>query len=144
MEILAWHWLIWGGIWLIGELLSGTLLLLFLGGAAVLMAAVVWLIPGLGWMPQTLIFAVLITANTALWLQYWRKKNGNNADNGQPALNQRGAAMLGRTVVVTEAIVGGVGRGQLDDSTWRLLGEDAPVGAQLVVHGVDGSSLRVG
>jgi len=58
-------------------------------------------------------------------------------------LNDRAARMIGRHVVVVEAISHGEGRVRLDDGTWPAEGPEAPVGAHMVVAAVKGSTLIV-
>ncbi|OJY63649.1 MAG: hypothetical protein BGP16_01885 [Sphingobium sp. 66-54] len=58
-------------------------------------------------------------------------------------LNDRSARMIGRHVVVSEAIAHGEGRVRIDDGSWSAQGPDAPVGAHMVVVAVKGSTLIV-
>ena len=60
-----------------------------------------------------------------------------------PALNQRGHQLVGRTVLVVEAIIAGRGRVRVGDSLWIAEGADAPIGRAVVITGVAGTVLRV-
>ena len=60
-----------------------------------------------------------------------------------PKMNDRGARVVGETVVVTQAIEGGQGRVRLGDGEWLARGVDAPVGTRLRVTGHDGVVLIV-
>ena len=60
-----------------------------------------------------------------------------------PLLNQRGAQLVGRKVVVTQAIAGGSGRVRCGDTEWLAQGPDAEQGSRLTVTGSQGSVLIV-
>jgi len=61
----------------------------------------------------------------------------------QPDLNQRGAQLIGRVLVVEEAIEGGRGKVRAGDTLWPVEGPDAPVGAHVKVVGTRGTALVV-
>jgi membrane protein implicated in regulation of membrane protease activity len=58
-------------------------------------------------------------------------------------LNRRGEQYVGRLFTLQEAVVNGVGKLQVDDTTWRISGVDLPAGRKVRVAGVDGTTLRV-
>jgi inner membrane protein len=58
-------------------------------------------------------------------------------------LNDRGARLVGRQVVVAAAITGGCGRVRLGDGEWPARGPDAAVGTAMRVAGVEGATLLV-
>ena len=51
----------------------------------------------------------------------------------QPDLNRRTAQLIGRTLVVAEAIEGGRGKVRAGDTLWPVEGPDAPVGTEVKV-----------
>jgi len=53
-------------------------------------------------------------------------------------LNQRGQQYTGRVFHLDNAIVKGIGKVEVDDSTWRARGPDLPAGTHVRVTGVDG------
>ena len=61
----------------------------------------------------------------------------------QPDLNQRAAQLVGRVVVLEEAIVHGRGKARIGDTVWAVEGADAPAGAQVRVTEARGTVLRV-
>jgi len=61
----------------------------------------------------------------------------------QPFLNLRGAELVGRTFYVSEAIVNGLGRINVDDTSWRVEGPDCSVGTQVKVVESGNVRLRV-
>jgi membrane protein implicated in regulation of membrane protease activity len=60
-----------------------------------------------------------------------------------PMMNDRGARLVGETVVVTHAIDGGNGRVKQGDSEWLAKGPDAEPGTKMRVAGHDGVVLLV-
>jgi inner membrane protein len=74
------------------------------------------------------------------WSLAGRRDEGSG---GQPKLNCRAHAMVGREFTLDAPIVEGSGRVRVDDSSWRVAGPDAPAGAAVRVVGVDGATLMV-
>jgi membrane protein implicated in regulation of membrane protease activity len=58
-------------------------------------------------------------------------------------MNDRGARLIGETVVVTHAIDGGSGRVKQGDGEWLAKGPDAQPGTRMRVSGHDGTVLIV-
>ncbi len=59
-------------------------------------------------------------------------------------LNQRINQMIGIEAVLIEEISQGVGRIKVGDTTWRVKGQDAPVGTKVKVVGEEaGTTLKV-
>jgi len=72
----------------------------------------------------------------------WSKNNvADDPDSG--VLNQRGKALIGRETLLIEPIVNGVGRIQVDDTFWRVNGNDLETGKLVRVVDVDGATLKV-
>ncbi|MFP5358100.1 MAG: NfeD family protein [Gammaproteobacteria bacterium] len=140
MDILYWHWLALGFALLILEMLLPTgFVLLWVGVAAVVVGAVTWLVPGLGWAVEFTLWGGLSVASILLW----RAKRQPLAPSDQPQLNRRGESYVGRTFTLTEPLVNGIGKLRVDDSQWRISGPDAPAGSQVRVVAADGATLRV-
>ncbi len=133
--------LLWGILALVlgmAELVVPGVFLVFLAIAAALTAVVELLIPMNGAF-QLLIFSVL-SALSVSGGRLWYLARPAASD---PLLNNRAARLIGRNVVVAEAIVQGEGRVRVDDSSWPARGPDAPVGARMTIVEVDGSVLIV-
>ncbi|MGW8190873.1 NfeD family protein [Sphingomonas hankookensis] len=64
-------------------------------------------------------------------------------DSDDPLLNDRGARLIGQSVTVVEAIVGGSGRVRIGDSEWIARGPDLPAGARVRIVGVSGAVVQV-
>jgi membrane protein implicated in regulation of membrane protease activity len=135
--------ILWGVLALVlatAELLAPGVFLIWVAIAAGLTAATALLLP-LAAPFQLLAFAIFCALSVSggrLWYL------ANPADSADPKLNDLAARLVGRTVVVSEAIAGGQGRVSVDDGSWRATGPDAPPGARMAVLDVDGSTLIVG
>ena len=60
-----------------------------------------------------------------------------------PDLNRRAAQLVGRVLVVAEAIEGGRGKVCVGDTLWLVEGPDAPTGAEIRVTAAKGTVLVV-
>lgn len=139
-EINFWHWLIAGVLFGIIEVLAPGFFFLWLGAAAVLVGLLLVAWPALGWEYQVLLFALLSVASALIGRRYlWRRP----IESDQPFLNRRGQEYVGRTFTLRVPIENGVGRVNVDDSMWRVRGEDCPAGTRVVVTGIDGTVLLV-
>ena len=140
MDILYWHWWVFGLVLLVAEMLLPTgFFLIWIGAAAILVGAVAWLVPALSWEVEMVMFGVLSIASFLVW----KRVRPVNLDSDQPALNRRGQSYVGRTFTLAAPIVNGVGKLHVDDSQWRISGADAEAGTQVRVVAVDGATLKV-
>jgi hypothetical protein len=87
------------------------------------------------------LFAVFCVVSLFCWHFYARNRGQTETD--QPQLNQRNRRYLGRVLVLTEAIENGYGKVRVEDSTWKVTGNDAKIGTQVKVVEVDGSIFHV-
>jgi membrane protein implicated in regulation of membrane protease activity len=61
----------------------------------------------------------------------------------QPELNRRGAQLVGRVLIVEEAIEGGRGKVRVGDTLWSAEGPDTPAGAEVRVTAARATILLV-
>ena len=135
-----WHWWVLGIILLVIEsFVSGTLFL-WMGVAAGITGLVLLLVPDFAWQFQLLVFAVTAVASAVGWRVYQRR---NPTKTDEPTLNKRGSQYVGRTFTLAEPIVNGQGKIRVDDTTWKIEGDDLPAGAKISVTGIDGTVLKV-
>jgi membrane protein implicated in regulation of membrane protease activity len=139
-EITYWQWWVLGVIFVILEVFSPGAFFVWMGIAAGVVGAVLMIAPGISWEYQILIFAGFSVISIVLWRQY-QKKHPTKTD--QPRLNRRGEQYIDRVFTLDTPIVNGQGKIQVDDSTWKITGEDCPVGTKVVVIGVEGVVLQV-
>ncbi|MDX1424888.1 MAG: NfeD family protein [Kiloniellales bacterium] len=135
-----WHWWIAAIVLLVIETFAPGAIFLWLGMAAGAVGLALLLLPGLAWEYQFLIFALATVLSAVGWRAYAKRRP---AASDRPALNRRGAQYVGRTFTLEEAIVNGHGKIRVDDSTWKVEGEDLPAGSLIRVTGVDGTVLKV-
>lgn len=143
MDGIATSWLlIIGGLLLMGlEVLAPGVYLLWFGLAALLAGG---LAAGLdlGW--QAALAAFCGFSIGAVGLGRWLTRTAFDRDDAQPVvLNRRASALIGRTALLHEAIVDGHGAIRIDDTVWRVVGPDAPVGTPVRLVAVDGIGFTV-
>ena len=135
-QLEFWHWMTFAVVLIILEVFSPGAFFLWLGIASGVVGVVMFAYPELSWQSQFIIFAVLSVASIIIW----RLTRGffPQREPDVPNLNRRSEQYIGRICNVVEPIVNGTGKIKVDDSTWRVKGEDAPLGTQVRVTGVDG------
>lgn len=136
-----WHWLILGFVLLIAEIVVPGIFLLWWGLAAIVMAALMALIPALSLTTVGILYAILATILSVIWWKYQHSRD--KADDQQSVLNQRDHALIGAKGVVENMAANGIGRGRFGDTTWRIQGEDLQVGDRVTVKSVQGITLTV-
>jgi membrane protein implicated in regulation of membrane protease activity len=135
-----WHWLVAAVALMIAETLLPGALLLWFGAGAAATGALLWLLPDLGWQLQWVFFGV-VSAASILGARRWRVRHPEATSH--PTLNRRGMSYVGRRFTLGEPIVDGYGKLHVDDTAWRVSGEDLPAGTHVKVTGVDGTVLEV-
>lgn len=135
-----WHWWIVAVVLLLIEVMAPSTLLLWPALSAALVGLLLLLMPNLDWHSQWLIFAVATVVSAMIGRAYLRNRP---IKTDKPTLNRRGEQYLGRMLTLDTAIVNGVGRIRIDDTQWRIQGEDMPAGTRVRVNGVEGSTLLV-
>lgn len=132
-------WLAIGLVLAVAEMAIPGVFLIWMAGAALITGALAWFTP-IGVPLQIVIFAFLAIIAVFSGRRYLR---GHPVEEADPMMNRRGDRLVGETVVVTQAIVGGSGKVRLGDSEWLARGSDAAAGARLRVVGHDGVVLLV-
>jgi membrane protein implicated in regulation of membrane protease activity len=136
----AWLWLIGGVVLLIAELIAPGYFLMFIGAAAIATGLLSFALP-LGIAVQLGIFAVLAILIARIGgRRAYASRYGHSTD---PLLNNPAARMLGRIVVVTEAVDRNGGRVRVGDGEWSARGGPAAVGDRVRVVDIDGNCLKV-
>ncbi len=91
-----------------------------------------WWLVGLG--------AALLVADVLIDL-VWAHPSVSKSD--QPYLNRPAAQIVGRVLVVAEAIEGGRGKVRVGDTLWPVQGPDLPAGSEVRVVAASGTVLQV-
>lgn len=141
VDITFWHWLIIAGVMLVLELFAPGAFMLWIAIAALTSALLAFVLPDLSWQWQCLWFSVFCIASLLLWRKVARSRKETPSD--QPNLNRRTQRYVGRVFNLSEAIENGFGKIVVDDSQWRVAGDDAPQGAKVKVVSAEGVVLQV-
>lgn len=139
-QIEFWHWLIAAVVMIIIEMIIPAAYFLWMGISAFVVGLLLYAIPTMPLLIQVVIFGVLSVVTLLL---YKRHQRLNPAVKDEPSLNRRGEQYIGRSFTLDEAIVNGVGKVKVDDSTWKVMGPDMPAGMQVRVMSVDGTVFHV-
>jgi membrane protein implicated in regulation of membrane protease activity len=134
-----WTWLALGLLLAAAEIAAPGFFLIWLAAAAVITGLVAWVMP-ISLPLQVLLFAVLALALVMIARRWLKTNEITGAD---PAMNDRGARLLGDTVLVTHVIEGGSGRVKHGDTEWLAKGPDAPPGTRMRIAGHEGAVLVV-
>ena len=134
-----WSWRVAGLVLLALELVAPGGILIWMGVAGIVTGLIVLFHP-LDWPVQWLIFGVLSLASIVVWLRLSRNRT---VQSDRPYLNRRADRFTGQQATLEEPIVGGFGRLVLDDTVWRISGDDLPVGARVRITGNNGAVLQV-
>ena len=134
-----WIWLVGGLALCTLELAAPGTFLIWIGLAAMMMGALAYFVP-MAAAVQALSFAALVAGLIFLG----RRVYGSADRTSPPSPLSRAHGLIGKIFVLDAAIENGIGRIRVDDSVWRVTGQDMPNGARVRVAGVeDGSLLRV-
>ncbi|MES9969313.1 MAG: NfeD family protein [Candidatus Thiodiazotropha sp.] len=139
-QLNYWHWLILAILLMILEVFSPGAFLLWMGLAAGVVGLLLMLMPDMGWQLQILLFALLSVAAIVLVRAFLQRRP---IETDQPHLNRRGEQYIDRTFTLQEPIVNGEGKIRVDDTSWKINGEDCPTGTRVRVTGVQGVVLQV-
>ncbi len=140
-QIEFWNWWVIA-VFLIGiEVFAPGAVFLWMGVAAAIVGFALLAFPEMTWQIQLLIFAVVSVVSIYVW-RYVLRDRFKAPESGRQ-LNRRGASYVGRTFTLKEPIVDGNGLLHVDDSRWKVEGEDMPAGTTVKVTGIEGTVLKV-
>lgn len=134
-----WHWLILGLVLFGVELLFSGAYFLWIGSAAVLVAAISFVFYLTSTL-QAILFAVLSVILMATSRKFLPRRWLSMKEN---SLNQRQAQLIGLRIILDQPIQQGKAQVQIGDSKWMVHGPDMKVGETVVVTRVDGVILIV-
>lgn len=132
-------WLVAGLALCAAETIMPGAFLIWIGAAALIVGAVEFFWP-LEFTAQLLLFAALVVALVVVG----RRVYGSIDRGSPPQPLSRAEALVGKEFFLDRAIERGFGNIRVDDSVWRVTGEDMSAGAKVRVTGVEqGALLRV-
>lgn len=138
-DLGPWAWFVLGGVLLVAEIAAPGAFLLWLGIAALVTGALASLVD-LSWQGEVLTFAALAVVAVLVGRRV-TPAPGRASD--RPFLNRRAEGFIGRVFTLETPIMGGVGRVRIDDTVWRIEGQDLAAGHDVRVVAVDGVVLKV-
>lgn len=138
MDLVYWHWLVFGLVLLSVEMILPTgFVLLWMGASAIVTGVLSWFLP-LNWQIEMVLFGVLSIVSYFIYRKF---KPAVVSD--KPTLNRRGQSYVGRVFTLDSPIINGDGKLRVDDSQWRIAGPELPAGSRVKVVEADGSTLKV-
>src|SRR6185437_6109886 len=136
----AWLWLIGGVVLLIAEVIAPGFFLIFIGAAAII-TGVLAMALGLPIPVQLGAFAILAFLSARLvGRRFYATRYDYSPD---PFLNNKIGRLLGKVVVVVQAVDSHGGRVRVGDSEWSARGGPAAVGERVRIVDIDGNCLKV-
>jgi len=135
-----WYWWILAVIFLVIEMLVPGFFFLWMSASALVTGMLVWLVPSSSLDMQLFTFSLLSIITIASW-KLFAKNTLILSD--KPLLNRRGEQYVGRVFDLYEAIENGQGKIKVDDSIWKVYGEDCGIGSKVRVTAVDGTVFTV-
>jgi membrane protein implicated in regulation of membrane protease activity len=140
-QVNHWHWIAFGLLLLCGELLGTAGYMLWLGISAVIVGALLAVMP-LSWQMQWTAFASFSLVTTWLWWRYQHQKDRRSENEGD--LNQKQKQLLGQTTRLEADVQPGNCRIRMGDTTWSArTDQDIPAGTLVKVSKVDGIVLTI-
>jgi hypothetical protein len=140
LEIVFWNWWVVALILLVIELLAPGFYFLWMAASGFVTGLLLWLLPALDIKLQIFIFSVLSMASVIAWKLYG-KKHPTTTDH--PLLNKRGQQYIGRVFSLYRPIENGEGKIKVDDSIWKVHGEDCDINTKVKVIAVRGTVFDV-
>ena len=139
-----WVWGILGLILLAFEMATGTFYIFWFGIAALILAGALSIFPSINVALQLLLYSVLSLGSLAIWRRFY-KKTGTDLKIGQSEGDE-----IGRVGIIIEAVSARkngriqFAQGVMGSREWAAIAnEDIEVGADAVITGIEGNSLRV-
>jgi len=135
-----WHWWILAIVCLSIEIFAPGAVFIWFSVSAAVLGFLLLLLPDLSWQWQITLFGVLSVLSIVGWRMYRQKVPEIDA---HPALNKRGEELIGRTFTLSAPITNNYGKIHVDDTMWKVQGDDCAVGQKVKVTSLNGTVLNV-
>jgi len=140
LEIVFWNWWVLALVLLVVELLAPGFFFLWMAASAFVTGSLLLLIPAIDVKLQVSIFSILSVVFIGLWKLYGKK---HPITTDHPLLNKRGQQYIGRVFNLYKPIENGEGKIKVDDSIWKVHGEDCDINTKVKVIAVRGTVFDV-
>ena len=135
-----WYWWVLALILLAVEILAPGFFFLWMAISGFVTGALVLLLPATSIAIQIFLFSVLSIVTIIIW-KFYGKKHPITSDH--PLLNKRGDQYIGRVFSLYEPIKNGQGKIKVDDSIWKVHGEDCDINSRVKVIAIRGTVFEV-
>jgi len=140
LEVVFWNWWVLALILLVIELLAPGFFFLWMAASGFVTGLLLWLMPALDIKVQIFIFSVLSIVAITAWKLYGKKYP---ISTDHPLLNKRGQQYIGRVFSLYQPIENGEGKIKVDDSIWKVHGEDCDINTKVKVIAIRGTVFDV-
>ncbi len=140
LDFVFWYWWVIALFLLVLEILTPGYFFMWMAVSGFLTGVIVWLIPATSMNLQILIFSLLSVVAIIVW-KFYGKRHPTESD--QPLLNKRGVQYIGRVFNLFEPIKNGQGKIKVDDSIWKVHGEDCDINSRVKVVAIRGTVFEV-
>jgi membrane protein implicated in regulation of membrane protease activity len=135
-----WHWWIIAMVCLSIEIFAPGAIFIWFSASAAVMGFILLLFPDLSWQLQITLFGILSILAILAWRLYRKKVPEIDA---HPALNKRGEELIGRVFTLSAPIVNNYGKIHVDDTLWKVHGDDCDAGDKVKVTSLSGTVLNI-
>jgi membrane protein implicated in regulation of membrane protease activity len=135
-----WHWWIIAMVCLSIEIFAPGAIFIWFSASAAVMGFILLLFPDLSWQLQITLFGILSILAILAWRLYRKKVPEIDA---HPALNKRGEELIGRVFTLNTPIVNNYGKIHVDDTLWKVHGDDCDAGDKVKVTSLSGTVLNI-
>ena len=140
LVFVFWYWWVIGFILLVLEILTPGYFFMWMAISGFVTGTLILLIPVASMAMQIVIFSVLSVVTIITWKFYGKKHPGAT---DHPLLNKRGVQYIGRVFSLYQPIKNGEGKIKVDDSIWKVHGEDCDVNTKVKVVASRGTVFDV-
>ena len=140
LDFVFWYWWVIGFILLVLEILTPGYFFMWMAISGFVTGALVLLMPATGMTMQVSVFSVLSVVAIIAW-KFYGKKHSMESDH--PLLNKRGVQYIGRVFSLYQPIKNGQGKIKVDDSIWKVHGEDCDINSRVKVVAIRGTVFEV-
>lgn len=144
-ELLYWHWIVFGIALMLTEMFLASFFVLWFGVAAIVIGALLFLLPGLSLTAQILLWTLLSSALAFAWLKYLKPFSKDNTKAGLSREAILGE--IGQVISLPNAERRGTLRFPapvLGSDEWLFISQDSlAIGDRITVTDVSGNTLIV-
>ena len=139
-SIVFWHWWAFGVFLLIVELLAPGMFFIWMAESAFITGIIILIVPAFSFEYQLIAFSLISIFSIAFFRRILKRYP---IETDRPLLNQRAAQYIGRTFTLDQPMIDGHGKIRVDDTIWKIQGDDGKIGDKIRVIAAEGIILKV-